>query len=103
MSQIPQMEPSELKSRLQSGESFHMFDVREDDEVAQGMIAGAKHIPMGDIPDRMEDIPRDREVIIICRSGGRSQRVCEYLNAQGYDQVVNLKGGMLEWHACDHD
>lgn len=99
MKQIPQIEPSELKSRLQSGESIYMIDVREDEEVAQGMVAGAKHIPMGEIPSRLDEIPRNTEVIFICRSGGRSQRVCDFLSEQGIDNIVNMKGGMLEWYA----
>ncbi|OMF76057.1 sulfurtransferase [Paenibacillus glucanolyticus] len=98
MKPIPQIETSELRSRLQNGENVYMIDVREDEEVAAGMISGAKHIPMGDIPNRLDDIPRDQEVIIICRSGGRSQHVCEFLSHQGLDNVINMKGGMLQWH-----
>ncbi|WP_054958343.1 rhodanese-like domain-containing protein [Paenibacillus dakarensis] len=98
MKPIPQIEPSELKRRLQNGEKIHMIDVREDDEVVHGMIAGAKHIPMGDIPSRFNEIPRGSEVVFVCRSGARSQRVCEFLSQQGIDNVVNMKGGMLQWN-----
>lgn len=98
MKPIPQIEPSELRRRLQNGENIYMIDVREDDEVAQGMIAGAKHIPMGDIPSRLDEIPRDNEVIFICRSGGRSQHVCDFLSHQGIQNVVNMTGGMLQWN-----
>ncbi|MBO2944930.1 rhodanese-like domain-containing protein [Paenibacillus sp. F411] len=103
MSSIPQITPSELRSRLDNGEKLYMIDVREDDEVAQGMIPGAKHIPMGEIPDRIQEIPADQEVIFICRSGGRSQRVCDYLSQQGLDKLVNMQGGMLEWNADDNE
>lgn len=99
MKPISQIEPSELKNRLQSGENIFMIDVREDEEVAQGIIAGAKHIPMGDIPSRLDEIPRDTEVIFICRSGRRSERVCEFLSQQGIDNIVNMNGGMLQWYA----
>ncbi|CAM3723411.1 rhodanese-like domain-containing protein [Cohnella lubricantis] len=88
----------QLKSRLDAGEKPILIDVREDEEVAAGMIDGAIHIPMGEIPDRLADIPRDREVIFICRSGGRSGRVCEYLEAQGFGNIVNMQGGMLAWN-----
>jgi len=98
MKPIPQMETTELRSRLQDGETVYMIDVREDEEVAAGMISGAKHIPMGEIPNRLDEIPRDQEVVIICRSGGRSQHVCEFLVHQGLDNVINMKGGMLQWH-----
>ena len=97
MKPIPQMETSELRSRLQNGENVYMIDVREDEEVARGMISGAKHIPMGEIPNRLDEIPRDQEVVFICR-GGRSQHVCEFLNHQGLTNVINMKGGMLQWH-----
>lgn len=99
MKPISQIEPSELKSRLQSGENIYMIDVREDDEVAHGMIAGAKHIPMGDIPSRLDEIPRNTEVIFICRSGRRSEHVCNFLSHQGINNIVNMSGGMLQWYA----
>lgn len=98
MKPIPQMETTELRSRLQNGENVYMIDVREDEEVAAGMISGAKHIPMGEIPNRLDEIPLDQEVVFICRSGGRSQHVCEFLNHQGLTNIINMKGGMLQWH-----
>ncbi|MFP4974588.1 rhodanese-like domain-containing protein [Paenibacillus sp. CN-4] len=98
MYSIPQITVHELNRRLEAGEQPLMIDVREDEEVAYGMIAGAKHLPMGDIPYRIDEIPADREVIFICRSGSRSQRVCEFLAAQGFESVVNMQGGMIEWY-----
>lgn len=94
---IPQITAEELRRRIDSGEKLVLIDVREDEEVAAGMIPGARHIPMGEVPYRTSDIPEESEVIFICRSGSRSQRVCEYLSAQGYQGVVNLSGGMIEW------
>ena len=89
--------PEELKARMDQGERLSMIDVREDDEVAAGMIPGALHIPMGEIPERLDQISRTDEVILICRSGARSGRVQEYLEARGYTGIKNLVGGMLEW------
>jgi len=88
-----------LKARLDAGDIPYMIDVREDDEVAYGMIEGAVHIPMGQIPARLDEIPRDREVVFICRSGNRSGRVCDYLSQLGFDRTVNLEGGMLAWES----
>ncbi|MEK0313139.1 rhodanese-like domain-containing protein [Cohnella sp. 56] len=88
----------QLKARLDAGEKLHLIDVREDDEVAAGMIPGARHIRLGTLPDRLDEIPQDEEVIFICRSGGRSGRACEYLNELGYGRVVNMTGGMLAWN-----
>ena len=97
MNDIPQITPEELRQRLTAGEDLLLIDVREDDEVATGMIPGAQHIPMGQIPQRTEELPADAEVIFICRSGARSQRVCEYLQQFGFN-TSNLSGGMLEWN-----
>ncbi len=97
MNEIRTIEPETLARRLDAGETVCIVDVREDEEVAAGMIPGARHIPMGDVPDRLADIPRDGEVILVCRSGARSGRVYAYLAAQGYANLVNLNGGMMAW------
>jgi rhodanese-related sulfurtransferase len=97
MNPIPQIEPAKLRQRLEAGEQLNLIDVREDEEVAAGMIPGARHIPMNQIPARLEEIDPDQEIIFICRSGYRSERVCEYLQQHGYDNCVNMTGGMLQW------
>lgn len=96
MANIQEITCEEVKQQLESGVSLNLIDVREDDEVAEGMIPEAHHIKMGEIPENLEHFNKNEEYIIICRSGGRSGRVCEYLQAQGY-QVKNLVGGMLDW------
>jgi rhodanese-related sulfurtransferase len=87
----------ELKARLDAGDQIHLIDVREDEEVAQGIIAGAIHMPLGQVPQRLDEIPRDEEVIFICRSGYRSDQACQYLASIGYKGTTNLIGGMLAW------
>lgn len=87
----------EVKTRLDKGEQLIIIDVREDDEVALGSLPGAKHIPLGQIPARLEEIPNDRETIIVCRSGNRSSMALEFLKTHGYNNLVNLSGGMLAW------
>lgn len=87
---------SELQERLGKGEHLSMIDVREADEVATGMIEGAVHIPLGEVPVRMHELNRETPYIMICRSGGRSGRASEFLADEGYD-VTNMVGGMLEW------
>ncbi|MDF2668767.1 MAG: sulfurtransferase [Paenibacillus sp.] len=90
--------PEEIKQRLASGERLNMIDVREDEEVAFGMIPGAKHIPLGELPDRLDEIERSDEIIMICRSGNRSGKACQYLQAAaGINGLKNMVGGMLEW------
>lgn len=96
MAEIKTITPDEVKEQLRNGENLNLIDVREDDEVAEGMIPQAVHIKMGDIPEHLDELDKDKSYILICRSGGRSNRVCEYLIEQGYD-VTNMVGGMLEW------
>lgn len=75
-----------------------VLDVREDDEWAAGHIDGAVHIPLGELPGRIADVP-DGQTLVVCKVGGRSAQAVAYLSQQGYD-VVNLAGGMLDWHAA---
>ncbi|MBW4083626.1 rhodanese-like domain-containing protein [Paenibacillus sp. S150] len=97
MNEIPQITAAQLRQRLESGEDLVLIDVREDEEVAAGMISGAQHIPMGEIPQHTGELPKEAELVFICRSGARSQRVCEYLRQFGY-RTSNLSGGMIEWN-----
>ncbi|MFC4321619.1 rhodanese-like domain-containing protein [Litchfieldia salsa] len=96
MSQIDLITTEELKQKLQNNENLELVDVREDEEVEFGMIPGAKHIKMGEIPANLDYFDKEKEYIFICRSGKRSENVCYYLNEQGY-KVRNMVGGMLEW------
>jgi rhodanese-related sulfurtransferase len=96
MGDIPVITTDELQQKLEAGEKLELVDVREDEEVAAGMIPGAKHIKMMDIPARLNELDREKEYIFICRSGARSSNVCHYLQDQGY-KVSNMVGGMLEW------
>jgi rhodanese-related sulfurtransferase len=74
-----------------------LVDVREPHEWEAGHAPGAIHIPLGELPSRIGELPEtDDAVAIVCRSGGRSARAVQWLAQQGYD-VVNVEGGMLEW------
>ena len=73
--------------------------MREDDEVAEGIIPGAIHIPLGEVAERVDELDKSEPYILICRSGGRSGRATEFLEAQGYD-ATNMTGGMLEWEGA---
>lgn len=97
MSSYTTISVEDLKARLDAGERIHLIDVREDEEVAQGIIPGAIHLPLGQVPQRLEEIPREDEVIFICRSGYRSDQACQYLSSLGYKGTTNLIGGMLAW------
>jgi rhodanese-related sulfurtransferase len=75
-----------------------VLDVREDDEWVHGHIDGATHIPMGDVPARLDEVPEGDPLYVACRSGGRSARVAAWLTANGFD-AVNIGGGLGEWEA----
>jgi len=74
-----------------------LVDVREPDETAICRVAGAELIPMGQIPARMHDLPRDEHLLIMCHHGGRSRRITEFLRAQGFTAVSNVAGGIDAW------
>jgi molybdopterin/thiamine biosynthesis adenylyltransferase/rhodanese-related sulfurtransferase len=93
---IPQITVKELKRRIDAGEDVQLIDVREPYEYQIAQIGG-KLIPQNDVPQRLAEIDRDREVVVHCRSGARSQKIAEFLKQSGYAKVANLAGGILAW------
>ena len=77
-----------------------ILDVREDDEWAAGHVPDAVHMPMMQIPTRLEEIPADRDVVVVCRVGGRSAQVVAFLQQNGRERTINLDGGMSGWAAA---
>lgn len=78
----------------------YLLDVREPDEWAAGHPPGAHHVPMMQIPTRADEVPTNRDVVVVCRVGGRSAQVVAYLKQRGFDNVYNLDGGMFAWAAA---
>jgi adenylyltransferase/sulfurtransferase len=93
---IPQLTVKELKRRIDAGEEVYILDVREPWEYKIAQIGG-KLIPRNEVPQRLGEIDREREVIIHCHSGVRSQRIAEFLHQSGYPRVANLAGGIHAW------
>jgi adenylyltransferase/sulfurtransferase len=93
---IPQLTVKELKQRIDAGEEVYILDVREPFEYQIANIGG-KLIPQNDVPQRLAEIDREREIIVQCKSGGRSQKIAEFLKQSGYPRVINLAGGILAW------
>ncbi|WP_433870792.1 rhodanese-like domain-containing protein [Saccharopolyspora sp. CA-218241] len=94
--QIPGVQPEDLPADLPEGSA--LLDVREDDEWRAGHAAEAVHLPMSELPQRLDEIPEADRLYVVCRSGGRSARVTAYLNANGWD-AVNVERGMNGWAA----
>jgi rhodanese-related sulfurtransferase len=79
------------------GADAYLLDVREPEEWSAGHAPGAHHVPMMEIPVRLDEVPTDADVVVVCRSGGRSSQVVAYLASRGWDNVRNLDGGMGAW------
>ncbi len=87
----------ELKRKIDAKEDFFLLDVREPNEYQIGRIPGSTLIPLGEVPQRVNEIPRDKEVVVHCKMGGRSAKAAAFLRQQGYTNVKNLKGGITDW------
>lgn len=81
-------------------EGAYILDVREDDEWRAGHPPGAHHLPMMQVPGRLDEVPRDVEIVVACRVGARSAQVVAYLLGTGLDRVSNLDGGLVAWAAA---
>ena len=90
-----QMTPTEVQNGLGTNE-FEVVDVREVNEVAEGKIPGAIHIPLGLLEFRMNELDKNKTYVMVCRSGGRSSRATQFLDYYGYN-VINMQGGMMAW------
>lgn len=88
----------ELKEKKESGEEFFLLDVREGFEYMVSNLDG-EHIPLGDLSSRVDEIKnhKDSEVVVMCRSGGRSGKAIEFLENEGFSNIYNLKGGITAW------
>ncbi|MEQ8241651.1 MAG: rhodanese-like domain-containing protein [Cyclobacteriaceae bacterium] len=86
----------ELKELKDTKADFQLIDVREENEYEVAEIGG-ELIPMATVPDNLDKISKDKQVVVHCRSGKRSGGIVQYLESQGYDNVVNLAGGILAW------
>ena len=87
---------TELKKLKDAKADFQLIDVREEHELEISEIGG-EHIAMGEVMDNLGKISKDKQVIIHCRSGARSGAICQALEANGFNNVYNLKGGIIAW------
>jgi len=93
-----QMSPQDLAARLRDGdEPLLLLDVREPWEFGVCRIEGSRSLPMRQIPAALGELDRDRELVVICHHGIRSQQVALYLDHQGFRNVINLQGGVAAW------
>ena len=98
---MKQMTATDLQRYLTGDEEVVLIDVREAHELAHGVLEGANHIPMQQIPDMLTEIEphRSQPVVLICRTGNRSNQVGLFLEGIGFSNIINLVGGMNAWAA----
>ena len=96
---IPEIDVAELASRRAEGAA--LIDVREVDEFAEAHVPGALLIPLGEVVERVDEIPTDQTVYVICARGARSAKAVAHYRAQGID-AVNVAGGTLAWIDAGH-
>jgi rhodanese-related sulfurtransferase len=86
-----------LVEKLKSDENTILLDIRGANELVQGILPGSQHLPMHMLPLRISEFPKDKEIVLYCRSGARSYNACYFLMQQGFDNVINLRGGIMDW------
>ena len=96
---VPEIEPAVLATRLASGESVEILDVREPYEWEIARIEGARLIPLATLESRLTELAQDREIVVHCKLGGRSAQAVRRLRAAGFRNVLNLAGGIERWSA----
>lgn len=94
---VPELDPISLASRLFEGDGVHLIDVREPHEWAIARIEGATLIPLAALDSRLGELPRDRDIVVHCKAGGRSAQAVKRLRAAGFERVWNLAGGIQRW------
>ncbi len=93
---VQHLSPERVEAMARSGQAL-IIDVREGSEYRGGHIPRAKHISLGQLLQRLREVPKDRTVVVVCRSGSRSSRAAELLTEAGYRHVYNMSGGMQRW------
>jgi rhodanese-related sulfurtransferase len=94
---VSEITASQLQARRAAGTAPTVLDVREPWEVQLASIPGVLHIPMKEVPGRLAELDPNEEIVVMCKSGGRSTQVAQFLARNGFRSVVNLTGGILAW------
>ena len=99
---VKQLSATELKNKIQQQDSVFLLDVREPHEFQYAHIADSVLIPLNQIPQRLTELDPQREIVVICHHGMRSQQAANYLDRSGFTNIANLKGGIDAW-SCEVD
>lgn len=93
---VKKISADEVLERLQDNQKLNLIDVRTKEEVAHGKIPGAQNIPLDQLPKNTNQLNKDKEYIMVCRSGGRSAKAAKFLKKNDF-KVKNMSGGMMRW------
>ena len=88
---------TELSGRRERGDELVVLDVRDPDEIEIAALSGTLDIPMPEIPQRLGEIPRESEIVVLCHTGRRSAHVAQFLAQNGFARVANVRGGIDAW------
>ena len=94
---VTEITPAELQARRAAGTAPLVIDVREAWELQLASIPGVMHVPMNEIPAKLGELDKHGEIVVMCRSGGRSMQVAQFMARNGFESVANLTGGILAW------
>ncbi len=95
---IKEIDAPQLAHWLENkADDIRVIDVRHMNEIAMGTVPGAQPMPLHTLPLKLAELERDKELVLVCRSGARSAQAAAFLQQQGFDKVYNLRGGMIGW------
>ena len=97
MAEPKSLSPQEVHRRLEAEDDFVLLDVRQPSEVDIARLDEAICIPMGEIPDKVDQLSKEKDIVVVCHHGIRSARVCDFLRSQGFERAYNLTGGIDAW------
>lgn len=102
VSSLPANLTPKMVEELRANDEIVIIDVREPEEFAEGRIPGATLIPLGELAGRADEVPTDKPVVMVCRSGNRSAQAVQILQKAGFTNIHNMTGGMIEWTAAGY-
>ena len=97
MDNIQEIDALTLKKQIDNHANIELIDIREEFEIEICKIKDSTHIPMNQIPNHLKSLDINKNLIIICKSGVRSYHVCQFLHQEGFKNIYNLKGGIINW------
>jgi rhodanese-related sulfurtransferase len=98
MSRLKEIKPDELVKLIEKNDRLELIDIRTPAEIERGVIPNAKTLPMHLIPLNIDYFSLSKnQIVIYCRTGSRSAQACRFLNKQGINNVINLRGGVVKW------